>query len=88
MYQFDFNAPAEIFTGTGRWVSRRTMAYHRFTTGAEAIRYAMEVLGPEMLSGTVMEVSEARFDVAEIRTLYESPGYPLLRPGSCDAADH
>ena len=75
MDQFDFNAPAEIFSGTGRWASRRPMTYHRFSTGAEAIRFAMEVQTAEMLAGTVMEAGEARFGAAAIRALYESFEY-------------
>jgi hypothetical protein len=35
----------------------------------------MEVLAAEARAGTVIEVSESRFDAAEIRTLYESPEY-------------
>lgn len=75
MDQFDFNAPAEIFSGTGRWASRRPMTYHRFSTGAEAIRFAIEVQTAEMLAGTVMEAGEARFGAAAIRALYESFEY-------------
>jgi hypothetical protein len=67
MDRFDFNAPAEVFSGTGRGASRRRMTYHRFSNGAEAIL--------EALAGTVIEVSESRFDAAEIRTLYERPEY-------------
>ena len=51
------------------------MTYHRFSNGAEAIRFAMEDLAAEALAGTVIEVSELRFDAAEIRALYESPEY-------------
>ena len=75
MDKFDFNAPAEVFSGTGSWAGRRPMTYHRFSNGAEAIRFAMEVLAAEARAGTVIEVSELRFDAAEIRTLYESPEY-------------
>lgn len=82
MESFDFNAPAEIFASKSRGVSRRPMTYRRFATGAEAIRYAMEVLSVEMLAGTVMEASTARFGAAEIRKLYDSPEYPLQRAKS------
>jgi len=58
------------------------MTYHRFSTGAEAVRYAMEVLPAEVLFGTVMEVCDSRFGAAEIRRLYESPAYPLPRSHS------
>lgn len=79
MEKFDFSAPAEIFTSKGRGVGRRPMTYHRFSTGAEAVRYAIETLPVEKLYGTVMEVDETRFAAEDIRRLYESPGYPLPR---------
>jgi len=79
MEKFDFSAPADIFTSKGRGVGRRPMTYRRFSTGAEAVRYAIETLPAETLYGTVMEVDEARFAAEDIRRLYESPGYPLQR---------
>jgi hypothetical protein len=79
MDNFDFDAPAEIFASRGRRASPRSMTFHRFSTGAEAIRHAMEVLPPDVLAGTVMESNEERFGAAEIRSLYESPKYPLPR---------
>lgn len=76
---FDFTAPAEIFATESRGASRRPMTYHRFSTSAEAVRYAVEVLPAGKLFGTVMEACEARFGAAEIRRLYDSPAYPLPR---------
>lgn len=82
MEEFNFSAPAEIFAGKGRGVGRRPMTYRRFSTGAEAVRYAIEALPAGILDGTVMEVDEARFSAGDIRRLYESPGYPLPRPST------
>ena len=78
MDEFDYSTPAEIFASKGRGVGR-PLSYWRFSTGAEAVRYAIEALPAEMLDGTVMEVDEARFAAGDIRRLYESPGYPLPR---------
>jgi hypothetical protein len=46
---------------------------------AEAVRFAMEELPSEFLLGTWLEVGEERFNGRQIRLLYESRDYPLLR---------
>jgi hypothetical protein len=79
MEHFDFSAPAEVFAVGGRSKRRHPMTYRKFSTGAEAIRHAIEVLGDEMLGGSIVETDEARFGAAEIRTLYECSDYPLPR---------
>lgn len=79
MEQFNFMDPADIFVGGGRILNRFPMSYRRFATGAEAIRYAIELQGAEKLVATVIVVEEARFDAAAIRRLYDSAAYPLPR---------
>jgi len=79
MDKFDFDAPAEIFASRRRGAGRQLVSFHRFPTGADAIRHAMEVLSPDMLTGTVMQSGDERFGAAEIRGLYESSEYPLPR---------
>lgn len=78
---FDFDAPAELFVAVTR---RRhgAVTFKRFETAAEAIRHAMEEQPDIALMGTTLEVDEERYGGAEIRTLYESPGYPLPRRNS------
>lgn len=78
MQDFDYMAPAELFTASHR-SKRAALKYHRFPTSAEAIRYAIEGLTKEQLYGTVLEVGEMRFDGAAIRELYDSSGFPLKR---------
>lgn len=80
MEPFDFDVPAELYATLGRRSQRAPVTYRRFSSSAEALRYAIETLTPEQLYGTVMEVSDARFDGAAIRALYESTAYPLPRP--------
>jgi hypothetical protein len=79
MTKFDYAAPAELFVWAGRGSHRRPVQYRRFSTGAEAVRYAIEVLPAAQLSGAILEVDEDRFDGKQIRELYDNQEYPLPR---------
>jgi hypothetical protein len=76
---FDYRAEAELFSARGRKAGRRPMGYRRFARAAEAIRFAIEDMPPELLISTYMEVDEVRFNFGAIRQLYESVEYPLAR---------
>jgi hypothetical protein len=79
MTTFDYTAEAELFPARN-WKSRsRAVGYQRFTAAADAIRFAIEELPPELLLGAYLEVEEERFDGKAIRRLYESGDYPLPR---------
>jgi len=74
---FDYAATAELFPASG---SRKgAVSYHRFNTLAEALRFAVEELSPELLPGAFIESEEVRYGPGEIRSLYDAPGYPLSR---------
>lgn len=79
MGQFDFGCPADLYLATRRGMSRQTISYKRFPTGAEAIKYAVEVVGIEKLPGTALETETARLDADQIRALYQHDSYPLRR---------
>ena len=79
MENFDFEAPAEVFTGRGRSKSSASMRYRRFATGAEAVRHVIEVQKFDLLGGTIVEVNDARYEASQIRQLYDSAAYPLPR---------
>jgi hypothetical protein len=52
------------------------MDYRRFAKAADAIRFAIEELSPELLIRAHLEVNEERFNCDEIRRLYEHAGIP------------
>src|SRR5262249_9817170 len=77
--RFDYTAMAELYP-TRSWKRRAGhVTYKRFEIAAEAVRFAMEELPPELLLGTYLEVEEERFNGRQIRLLYESRDYPFLR---------
>jgi hypothetical protein len=79
MNDFDYDAPAEVFACKSRGASPRPVTYRRFDSGAEALRFAIEVLPADVLFGTVVEANDNRFDAKQIRNLYDSKRYPLQR---------
>ena len=79
MKNFDFEAPADVFTGRGRSNGNGGMRYRRFRTGAEAVRHVIETQQSDLLGGTAVEVDEIRFEASQIRELYDRADYPLPR---------
>jgi hypothetical protein len=71
-----------LFPARARRVRRQPIGYGRFARAAYAIRFAIEELPAELLSATCLKVDEQIFDGDEIRRLYDSEGYPLVRRAS------
>src|SRR3984893_9035799 len=63
---FDYRAPAELYASASK-TGKRPMRYTRLKSAADAIKYAVEVLPPELLIGSTLEVNEERFDGFGIR---------------------
>ena len=87
---FRYDKSAELFPAAIRRKKRAGFAYRRFDTASEAVRFAMEELPADLLNGAYLQVDEARFDHSGIRTLYESPDFPLERtprPAEQSSAD-
>jgi hypothetical protein len=79
MSEFDYNAAAELYSTRKRMPRRQPLGYKRFPQAADAIRFAIEDLPPELLIGAFLEVGEERYGSDKIRRLYESTEYPLTR---------
>lgn len=75
---FDYSASAELYPGK-RSKRFRTVRYHRFDTTAEALRYLIEEMPPELLPGAILETEEHRFESGDIKALYDDAAYPLAR---------
>jgi hypothetical protein len=76
---FDYTSPADLFTAKRKSTLRARLACRRFTTAAEAIRFAVEDVPAIRMLGAWLQVGEERFDSEKIHRLYESDDYPLQR---------
>ena len=76
---FDYGNRAESYQ-KGRKFRRQPLGYRRFARAADAIRFAIEEMPPQLLESACLEVDEVRFDSQGIRRLYENAAYPLARP--------
>src|SRR5215471_9060553 len=75
----DYAAAAELFLAKPLGRLRGRLGYRRFTSAAEAIRFAIEELPPSRFLGVYMQVGDLRYDANSIRLLYERDDYPLKR---------
>ena len=78
---FDSGNVGELFSNGGR-SGRHPPGYQRFARAADAIRFAIEEMPPQLLHSACLDASEVRFDGAGSRRLYESAAYPLARPAA------
>ena len=77
---FDYTSPADLFTAKSRkGVLRARLAYRRFGTAAEAIRFVVEDIPALRMLGAWLQVGDERLDSDKIHHLYESDDYPLQR---------
>jgi len=79
MENFDYTEAAELFIAKRSGGPRGALAYRRFASAAEAIRFAVEELPGGRILGAFMQVGDLRFDADGIRSLYAHQDYPLQR---------
>jgi len=79
MVEFDYSVSAELFPSRNRKYSHQALRYKRFARAADAIRFAIEELPPELLVGAFWKSTVKRYSSGGIRRLYESSDYPLPR---------
>ncbi len=70
---------ADADRARSRSAHRNRLAYRRFPSSPETIRFAIEKLTPQGLPTAVLLVDGARHEAETIRDLYARPDYPLPR---------
>ena len=58
MVMFDYSTEAELFPARNRKYGRRPVRYRRFARAADAVRFAIEELPPELLLGAFWRSTE------------------------------
>jgi hypothetical protein len=76
---FDYGGEAELFPPRNHKYPHKRFGYRRFALAADAVRFAIEQLPPELLIGAILEVDGKRFGGEQIHRLYDSDDFPLLR---------
>jgi hypothetical protein len=87
MVAFDYGTAAELVPSASAAAliparsrrGRQPVGYGRFARAADAIRFAIEELPPDLLPGAQLKVDEKEFDGDGMRRLYDSAEYPLAR---------
>jgi hypothetical protein len=72
MRDFDYSAPAGVFTRTRGGARGQRAKYRRFDSAAAALRYIVEELPAPLWPGITMEVEDRTFDHREILGLHAS----------------
>jgi hypothetical protein len=75
MDKFEYDAPADLYWSDRQGPRKRPVMYRGFARSAEAICFAIEQLPPS----AIMEMGDERIAFAQIRALYDSERYPMIR---------
>ena len=82
MPDIDYDAPAGLFRSpravVGNWRRCQGLTFSRFSSLAAAIKNAVEGK-PGSMGFVSIEMDDRDLDAAEIRRLYESADFPLMR---------
>jgi hypothetical protein len=75
----DWAEPAELYVSIAS-LRLGNARYRRFSSTAEAIRFAIEELPVATLRSMAIESGDTRYEGVQIRALYDALDYPLQRP--------
>ncbi len=75
----DYRMEASLYFSKNASAKQKSLVFRRFDQASEAIRYAVEDLSPKIFNGCSLEVNGEHYFGREIRPLYDSGDYPLLR---------
>ncbi len=79
MDTFEYDAPADLYWSDRQGPRKRPVMYRGFARSAEAICFAIEQLPPSAQPSAIMEMGDDRIAFAQIRALYDSERYPMIR---------
>jgi hypothetical protein len=82
MFKLNYRSEAGLYHPVRKASKRGVLAptrYKRFKTTAAAIRFAIEQLPSDLLTGASLEVGDSRYNGHQIRELYDADAYPLKR---------
>jgi hypothetical protein len=79
----DFQAPAELFLGSD-WPAACAQGPRAFHSAANAVRFALEEAAPVSLRGARLQLNGRTYSGEEMRSLYRSQSYPLVRKHPID----
>lgn len=75
----DYLAEASLYYAKSPNRRQKALVFRRFEQAAEAIRYAIEELSPEILKGSTLEIDDTLYMGQQIRPLYDDTAFPLRR---------
>jgi hypothetical protein len=81
----DYRMEAALYFSKSGSTKQKSLIFRRFGRAADAIRYAVEELSPNILNSCSLEVNDLHYFGRQIRPLYDSSSFPLRRRSSKSA---
>ncbi|WP_363348477.1 hypothetical protein [Methylocystis echinoides] len=75
----DYFEQASLYYAKSAHRKQKALVFRRFDQAAEAIRFAIEDLAPEILQGSTLEINDTHYFGKQIRPLYDDSAFPLRR---------
>jgi hypothetical protein len=81
----DYRMEASLYFSKRAGAKQKSLAFRHFGHAADAIRYAVEDLSPQIFNSCSLEVNGLYYFGRQIRPLYDSDAFPLQRRSIKDA---